>query len=217
MAVYHTISNIDKKVTLQQYIDNRDSNKRIGLKSFTYALGWYNIVDEDIHKTGQKSYQIQNGYYSFQQIADEFNNVNITLSVNENNGIASLFTDTELKLSKNLKKMLGFSNIKRKFQDNVTHVGNNCVDFATIKSIYLHLEQLNTSQNYFNGTQSTVLAVVSIENKIFGDIISVRFEHPEFKRLSNGTITELKITARDENGVNINNHGLPMSAVLEIV
>lgn len=68
MAVYHTISNIDKKVTLQQYIDNRDSNKRIGLKSFTYALGWYNIVDEDIQKTGQKSYQIQDGYYIFQQI-----------------------------------------------------------------------------------------------------------------------------------------------------
>ena len=38
---------------------------------------------------------------------------NITLSVNETNGIASLITTDELKISKGLKMMLGFD--KRKF------------------------------------------------------------------------------------------------------
>ena len=214
--MYHTISNINNTVNLQQYIDNREGNKRVGLKSFTYALGWYNVVNEYVQKTGERPHRIEDGYYSFQQIADILSTLNITLTVNENNGIASLTTDNELKMSKGLKLMLGFGN-KRKFEANTTHVGNKCLDFATVKSLYIHLEQLNTSQNYFNGAPSTVLAVLPIENKEYGDIVSVRFEHPEFKYFSNGAITELEISVRDENGRKIDNHGLPMSAVFEII
>ena len=214
--MYHTISNINNTVNLQQYIDNREGNKQVGLKSFTYALGWYNVVDEYVQKTRERPHRIEDGYYSFQQIADIFSSLNITLTVNENNGIASLTTDNELKMSKGLKLMLGFGN-KRKFEAQTTHVGNKCLDFATVKSLYIHLEQLNTSQNYFNGTPSTVLAVVPIENKEYGDIVSVRFEHPEYKYLSNGAITELEISVRDEHNHKINNHDLSMGAVLEII
>ena len=112
--------------------------------------------------------------------------------------------------------MLGFGN-KRKFEANTTQVGNKCLDFATVKSLYIHLEQLNTSKNYFNGAPSTVLAVVPIGNKEYGDIVSVRFEHPEYKKLSNGAITDFEIAVRDENGSKIKNHDLPMSVVLEIL
>ena len=186
------------------------------MKNFTYALGWYNVVNEYVQKTKARPYRIQDGYYSFQQIADIFSSLNITLNVNENNGIASLTTDNELKISKGLKLMLGIGN-KRKFEANTTHVGNKCLDFATVKSLYLHLEQLNTSQNYFNRTPSTVLAVVPTGNKEYGDIVSVRFEHPEYKYLSNGAITEFEISVRDEHNHKINNHDLSVSAVLEII
>ena len=134
-------------------------------------------------KTKERPYHIQDAYYSFQQIVDVFHGLNITLSVNETNGIVSLITDNELKISKGLKLMLGFGN-KRKCEANTTHVGDKSVDLATIKSVNIHLEQLNTSQNYFNGAPSTILAVVPIENKEYGDIVSVRFEHPEYKKLS---------------------------------
>ena len=214
--MYHTISNINNTVNLQQYIDNREGKKQVGLKSFTYALGWYNVVNEYVQKTGERPHRIEDGYYSFQQIADIFSSLNISLTVNENNGIASLTTDNELKMSKGLKLMLGFGN-KRKFEANTTHVGNKCLDFATVKSLYILLEQLNTSKNYFNGAPSTVLAVVPIENKEYGDIVSVRFEHPQYKCLSNGAITELGISVRDEYNHKIDNHGLSMSVILEII
>ena len=179
-------------------------------------MGWYNVVNEYIQKTKERPYRIQDGYYSFQQIVNLFHGLNITLSVNETNGIVSLITDNELKISKGLKLMLGFGN-KRKFEANTTHAGDKSVDLATIKSVYIHLEQLNTSQNYFNDAPSTILAVVPIENKEYGDIVSVRFEHPEYKKLSNGAITEFEIVVRDENGSKINNHGLPMSVIFEII
>ena len=47
--------------------------------------------------------------------------------------------------------------------------------------------------------------------------MTVRFEHPEFKRLKNGAITELKLVVKDENNTVVDNHGLPMSCVLEII
>ena len=50
--MYHTISDIDKTINLQQYIDNRDGDKRIGLKCITYGVGWYNVIDEYLQKTG---------------------------------------------------------------------------------------------------------------------------------------------------------------------
>ena len=73
--------NIDKTIYLQQYIDNRDGDKRIGLKCVTYGVGRYNIVDEYVQKMGERPHKIVDGYYSFQQITGVFKTLNITLSV----------------------------------------------------------------------------------------------------------------------------------------
>jgi hypothetical protein len=62
---------------------------------------------------------------------------------------------------------------------------------------------------------STLLAVIPVENKEFGENITVRFEHPEYKYLINGEITELKLEIRDEKNNKIINH-LPINCVLEI-
>ena len=137
-------------------------------------MGWYNVIDEYFQKTGERSNKIADGYYSFQQIADVFRDKNITLSVNETNGIASLITTDELKISKGLREILGFD--KRKFAANEIHYGEKAIDFAIYKSLYVHLEQLNTAYNYFNGAPSTILTSIPIVNKEFGDITTVRFE-----------------------------------------
>jgi len=213
--MYHTISNIDKTINLQQYIDNRDGNKRIGLKFIRYSVGWYNVYNGNIRKVGEKPQKIETGYYSFQQIADEFRKEHIVLSVNETNGIALLNTPTELKINKDLRNMLGFNN-KRIFEPNETHYGNKFVDFAIYKSLYIYLEQVSTSYNFLDGMPSTLLTVIPVENKEFGDNITVRFEHPEYKRLVNDDITELKLEIRDENNNKIINH-LPINCVLEII
>ena len=83
--------------------------------------------------------------------------------------------------------------------------------------MYVPLSDISVSQNNQNGSPSEVLAVISIENKSFGDIVTMRFEHPEFKRLKNGAITELKLVVKDENNNAVDNHDLPMSCVFEII
>lgn len=206
--MHHIISNIDKTINLQQYIDNREGNKRIGLKSITYGIGWYNVINQRIND------KIEDGYYSFQQISDLFEEQGITLTVNETNGIASMISPNEIRMSKDLKNMLGFD-IKGKISPNETHTGTKSIDFAIYKMLYIHLNQLNTSYNYFNGSPSTILASIPIVNKEFGDIVTTKIELPEYKCLSNGTISELKLEIRDENNKKIINH-FPTSCVLEI-
>ena len=44
--------------------------------------------------------------------------------------------------------MLGFE--KRRFKESITYSGEKAVDFAKIKTLHIHLEQINSSNNYFN-------------------------------------------------------------------
>ena len=127
-------------------------------------------------------FRIPSGYYSFQRLADIFRSHKISLSVNETNGRVTLSTPSELKISKRLKSMLGFQ-VKGRFFPKQTYQGDRPLDFDVIKSLYVQLSDINESHNYHNGSPSDVLAVIPIEKKNFGDIVTVRFEHPEFKRL----------------------------------
>ena len=132
------------------------------------------------------------------------------MSVNKNKGRVTLSTPRELKISKRLKSMLGFQ-VKVRLFPKQTYQGERPLDFAVIKVLYVHLSNINIneSHNYHNGSPSDVLAVIPIENKSFGDIVTVRFKHPEFKRLKNGVITELKLVVKDENNNVVDNHALP--------
>lgn len=212
---YHTISDINNTINLYQYIDNRDGNKQIGLKFISYNIGWYNIINSFFKVDGNKIYNIESGFYSFQQIADEFKKENIILTVNDVNGIAELTSPLDLKIKKDLRNMLGFST-KRLFEKDILHEGNKFVDLAIYKSLYIHSDQINTSSNFLDGMPSTLLTVIPVENKEFGENITIRFEQPEYKYLVNGEITELKLEIRDEENKKIINR-LPITCILEII
>ena len=106
------------------------------------------------------------------------------------------------------------SRLKVVFFPKQTYQGDRPLDFAVIKSLYVHLSEINSSYNYFNGSPSDVLAVIPIESKSFGDIVNVRFEHPELKPLKTGALSELKLVVKDENKNTVDNHGLPISCVM---
>ena len=52
-------------------------------------------------------------------------------------------------------------------------------------------------------------------NKVFGDIVSAHFGHPEYILLTSNVITELTIEGKDENNILIGNHSLPINAVFK--
>ena len=105
--MFVTISDISKTVNLQQYIDNRKRDKRIGLKSITYTIGWYNLIDQYFVKSGSEIYKIPNGYYSFQQIVEIFQFMNIFLDVDRPNGYVTLVSDAEVEISPKIEINVG--------------------------------------------------------------------------------------------------------------
>ena len=88
--MYQTISNIDKPIILENYIDNTDNKKKVGLLSFTYTLGWYNIKNANVEVIKGKEFTIPPGYYNLKHLADYLEDIGITVNVNENNRISSL-------------------------------------------------------------------------------------------------------------------------------
>ena len=96
-----------------------------------------------------------------------------------------------------------------------TYIGDRAVDFAGMKTLQIHLEQLTTTENYVDGDPSTLLDNVGLGRYTFGDTVTVRFEQPVFKPLRNGHISELDITIRHASRNFINNHGHPILVVLE--
>ena len=121
-----------------------------------------------------------------------------------------------MKTSKGLRQILGFGN-KRRFAVNETHYDERTIDFAPYKQLYVHLEQINNAYNFFDGAPSNIFGDVSVENKSFGDIVHTHFSNPEYKQLAHGDISQLSINVCDANGQKINNNGLPISCVLEII
>ena len=61
--MHHIISDISNPVNLQQYTDNRDGFNQVGLKSFTYCWGWYNIHNKVLQKEGESPARIQPGLF----------------------------------------------------------------------------------------------------------------------------------------------------------
>ena len=81
----------------------------------------------------------------------------------------------------------------------------------------VHLEEINTAENVVNGAPSTLLAGIGLGRHAFGDINTVRMECPEYKRLRDGTVGELKVSIRDASGKAISNQDLPIHVTLEVV
>ena len=55
IKMYQIISKVNDTVNLQQNIDNRGGKKRVGLRSFIYTLGWYNVLEERIQEEKEKT------------------------------------------------------------------------------------------------------------------------------------------------------------------
>ena len=217
-------------VGLQQYIDNRCGDLLIGLRSITYTVGWYNIDAGESFSWRSSTWgvsgasnttDIHPGLYGFAQLHDTIKaeNSNTLLDVSKVNGLITLTVGngSEVLLTDGLLSLLGLDDgLGGQWLNAGTYAGDRPVNFASTKMLYVHLDQINTTSNVLDGAPSTLLAIIAPGCHLFGDINFIRVKHPEFKRLGGGTVSELKVSIRDDSGKILDNHGLPISLVLEI-
>ena len=88
--------------------------------------------------------------------------------------------------------------------------------FAPIKMLWVHLGEINTTDNMVDGGPSTLLTCIKIRSCLFGDIKTISINHLEHEHLHDSLVWEWKITVWDETGELIDNHHLSISVTLEI-
>ena len=119
--MFHTLTNVQQgAVPLQQYIDNRCGQLRVGLRSLAYSVGWWNVGAVESFSwrlVGGSTTTIQAdpGFYGFSmlQVLIESADPSTSLVVNPVNGIANLIvaTGNEILLTDGLLDLLGFDGI----------------------------------------------------------------------------------------------------------
>ena len=222
--MFHTLSNVQRgeAVPLQRCIDNRYGRLLVALKSITFAAGWYNIEREETFSwrsagggPPEETLYISPGLYGFDRLKEVLKGASSspthTLTVSGENGLITLTVapGRGILLSDGLLTLLGL--------DASVYTGDRPVNFATRQMLWVHLEEINTAENVVNGAPSSLLTCIGLGRHAFGDINTVRMECPEFKRLRDGLIGELKITVRDASGKALSNQDLPIHAALEVV
>lgn len=220
--MFHTIT----QTPVQQNIDNRNGNLKVGLKSITYTVGWYNV--KKLQQMRHAEYrnntligdasivEIPPGLYSFDQLKEIFDNVEqVTLDVNEVNGNITLTIDRNyaIDISDDLLEIMGLDD--RGTLTTGVYTGDRPINFSGHKILNVHLEQISTTGNMVDGVPSTLLTSIGIGEHSFGDVKTITFDNPAFKKLQNGTIHELNISFKDENNDILNNHDLPIYITLE--
>ena len=228
--MFHILTNVQTgaAVQLQQYIDNRGGDLRVGLRSLTYTVRWYNIqtpadfawmpVGAVVAGNPWTRVVIPAGLYDFDMLADLISGEIATLSVNRVNGLVT-FDVAEgylVRLDDSLGAVLGLDDgLGGNWLREGVYTGDRPVDLSRTKTVRVFLEEINTTHNALNGAPSSLLSVVGIEGKAFGDIATVQFSNPEFKRLREGAVTELSLRIEDDQGQRIS-EDLSITAVLEI-
>ena len=92
--------------------------------------------------------------------------------MNKSNGIVTMTVPLkyEINLSDELKSTFGFQNLVDWLGPG-TYIGNKTVNRATMKSLYIYLNEINTTKNFLNGMPTNVIQIIPISNKSFGQVV----------------------------------------------
>ena len=67
--MYITVDNIEKEISLQCPIDNRNGNKKVGLIRAYFVYSFYNVEkDEKIHVNNGETLPVKKGCYTMKEI-----------------------------------------------------------------------------------------------------------------------------------------------------
>jgi hypothetical protein len=223
--MFHYILNIqnNKAVPLIEYIDNRNDNVCVGIKSISYWNGLYNVQPGEyiqfLYQATVDTNYIDAGLYNFDKLQKLFASAGAQLTVSKVNGLVKLKVPTgyQIIISGGITKLLGFTSLVSGWILPGTYVGDKYIDLTPIKSLYIHLDQINTSNNFFDGSPSTLIGVITVRNNAFGENTTIQYEHPAFRKLANGTVSELSVHVRDRRNNKIDNTNLPIDIMLQFI
>jgi len=229
--MFHILTNIQDSaaVGLQQSIDNRNGSMRVGLRSVTVTVGWYNVeAGERLlwRRSGsveEGSFEFSPGFYRVSRMMNLMRSKAREYAIFRVSSFTNLITlevldGWELRFTDGLLSLLNIDDgLRGTWLDSGTYEGDRACNFTGTKTLSVHLHQFSTAANFVDGAPSTLLSLVGLDNYSYGDTKTIRFDNPEFKHLIKDSIFELKVILCDDTGKIIDNHQRRISLGLEFV
>jgi len=212
----------NQNIVLTYSINNQNDEYIIYPRDISYYIGYYNITTAlgnntvtYFNGTLTVTLTLSDGLYSLSNYLSAIAQSNIQFDYQEQNGKVkiSVTSPYTFSITNSNKTLLGFSSTQ---VISTSAMSDTPINFLPHKMLYIHLKQINSYNNYFNGTPNDILVRVPVTNDSFGTLVQYRFELPYASCLVNTTISKLEINITDENGNIISFNGMPVFYTLEV-
>lgn len=196
--MYVTLSDIQngEPVSLDRTLSGR---LEVALCELTYYHQWYNI-SAALGNNKVSGVLIPDGYYNSCELDEHvFRPLGAELHLHAPTGRLQLSARKErLVLNKNLAETFGFT--RKVFEASKTHIADKPHRLAIHRELCVHLSEVSTSDNSYNGHPSTLFRSVPVENEKCGGGRTETFPILQYKRLISGAISQLTLSVLDVNG-----------------
>ena len=207
------VNPLDEPVVLEHVIDNKERTYLVGLREITYTSGWFNVSKQigntviltrksEDDDTATKI-KVDNGYYNLETLERKLNTLLGSFKANyhQETGLVQITINKHVNLGK-LSKIFGFRN---DWMAPGSYFGFSLPEFYNNKTLFLHLEQLNTSSSILarskkTAAYSTLLRTIPTVDDEYGFTTTYTFDKPQYRELVNNTITELTLSILDASG-----------------
>ncbi|MEW8206878.1 MAG: hypothetical protein AB2653_18590 [Candidatus Thiodiazotropha endolucinida] len=218
--MYITLSNIQngEPVNLARNLSVPAGGLEVALCELTYYHRWANISaalennqasNRDVSAALESNQteasnrditmSIPDGYYNTCELDEEaFQPLGSELRLSAPTGRLQLTVKKCLVLNSGLAKLLGFT--QETFEPGKTYLADEPHRLTIHREIYVHLAEVSTSDNLYNGRPSTLLRSVPVENERRGGGRTEVFPVLLYKRLAAGANSQLTLTVLDVNG-----------------
>ena len=142
--MFHILTNVQngESKSLLEPIDNRRNNLRVGLRSITYTVGWFNVGEnQEFRYRVSNDIQIKQippglyGITDLQELLHDFTNKTIVLDANRANGLVYLTISegVEILFTDQLLTLLRLDDgLNGKGLTSGTHIGDRPVNFTNV-------------------------------------------------------------------------------------
>ena len=200
--MYITVDDIKNEILLINPIDNRNGDKKIGLIRAYFIFSFYNVKrDENIHLKNGEKLKVKKGCYTKRDIengsAKKVRSDPLTGK--------SIIDPTISRFDPYMEKILGINN-------------ENYIDTLLSKKAFsFKINKLSTTDNIFNSNHSDILYTGYLNKEIsFGDIVYFEPNNIQYKKVTTGSIDQIKITLIDSDSKEISSN-FKISIVLHVI
>ena len=200
--MYITVDDIKNEISLDYPIDNRNGDKKVGLIRAYFVYSFYNVEkDEKIHLKNGEPLPVKKGCYTIKDIEKVSSG---KVKYDSLTG-KSVINPTISQFGPYMNKILGISN-------------GNYVDTLLSKKMFsFKINKLSTTDNILNSKPCDVLYTGYLNKDIsFGDIVYFEPNNIQYKKLTTGSIDQIKITLIDSDSKEISSN-FKISIVLHVI